>query len=214
MIGVLIAIISLAILALSLVLFFSVFMRERRTRAIEQEFPEFARSLSNHVSSGKTLESALLNYATLKPSPISKLAVHALEMTKAGVPFSDALRAIGESSKSRAAEQAFELMALASESGGTMGESLRKIAEEFWSAHIMKLERVSQSSGHRLYILIGGLGVSFVCSGVIYGLPSMLVASSALYICGVLTDMRKTYVALVPVVCSALALASAFSSLF
>lgn len=160
------------VLGASPVAYFAV-MRSRRTRAMENRFPDFLRDLNESYSAGMTMAQAIRvsargDYGALNPE--IRIMAHQVSW---GAPFTDALRLFSDRVDTPLITRAVSLIIKATAAGGSVKDVLGAAARDAREIEALETDR---RNSMRLYVIV--IYVSFfVFLGVVAALQGLLVPS-------------------------------------
>ncbi len=147
--------------------------RDRRTRLIEDRFPDFLRDLNESNRAGMTMAQAVRvvargDYGRLTPE-VRRMA----DQVSWGVAFEEAFRLLGERVGTPVVTRAIALVTKATRAGGNVADVLAAAARDTREIHALDRERRSNMT---LYVIIVYLA-SGVFLGVIAALQGLLIPS-------------------------------------
>lgn len=160
--------ILLTLTIITLIIFIPAYLRRRKIISIESSLPEVLNELAEGLRTGISLEASLKEIADKRKDIIGKeLKIMLADMKN--FSFAESMKRMSERINSRVLRRVSSIINISIEANASLSDVLQRIAEEIWSAYIIRIDRETKTQGSRMMILFGGSLFAPAIGGVIIG---------------------------------------------
>lgn len=153
---------------ISLIIFLPAYLRRRKIISIESSIPEVLNELAEGLRSGLSIEASLKEISDKRKDILGReLKIMLAEMKS--FSFGESMNRMSKRTNSKVLGRVSSIINISIEANASLSDVLQRIAEEVWSAYIIRIDRETKTQSSGMIILFGGSLLAPLIGGFVLG---------------------------------------------